>query len=259
MPTQEEYDREFLEEACAEYPALDEYERSAGFKLERKRLEEAARVLACPVKINPACWQHGRLLYAAVRRYLIWWEVTQEGTRARASEHRCFLDIGTAKGFSALMMQYAVNDSIFVPLAFPVVSVDVIDPLARVRRNTPAEVTGLCTLAEILRPWPAAERITFLKSSGREWLRSYRGRICLAFIDGKHTFAEVEAELSLLANHQRHGDVIVLDDLQIEGVAKALEGFRHAYDWVVIEASPSKEPEVRRARGPRRYAVALRR
>lgn len=259
MPSIEDYEREYQEERGLEYPALDLFERGAGFKLERHKLERAAWPLACPVKANPPCWQHGRLLYATARRYLEQWEREQEGKRG--AEHRCFLDIGTAKGFSALVLQWAVLDSVYEPAAFPVVSVDVIDPAARVQRNTVAECSGLLTLAETLAPWAEAEHITFVQARGQDWLRRHSGRVCLAFIDGKHNQVEVGAELTLLANHQRSGDIVVLDDLQIGGVHAALVGFRHAYEWQVVTAVPSVETAARapRARSARIYAVARRR
>src|SRR3989304_7206134 len=77
-------------------PPVEAYE--AAFALERTRLEAAARVLACPIKAGPPNWQHGRVLYALTRRY----RLTAEGPLY------C-LDIGTAKGFSALCLLWAVG------------------------------------------------------------------------------------------------------------------------------------------------------
>jgi predicted O-methyltransferase YrrM len=253
MRTLDDYDEAFYRESNVEYPALDAFERQQGFKIARIRLEQVARVLQCPLKRVAPCWQHGRLLYSAARKYLDWWAREREGGKLHA---KCFLDIGTAKGFSALMLRYAVRDAYFPPSTFPVFSVDVIDPEARVLRNTPAEVDGPKTLHEIVRPFGDAATINFMKSTGRDWLRTYPGHVCFAFIDGKHNYDEVNAELALLTNLQRTGDVCVLDDLQVPGVAKALEEHRHAYTWELIEAVPIKTD---RAHGDRVYAVARRR
>jgi len=249
------YDSEFYDESNVEYPAVDAFDKEQGFHLERHKLEHAARVLACPVKQHRACWQHGRVIYAALRRHIAAWDALP-GARTPMT----FLDIGTAKGFSALMMQYAIDDSGHDVEWFRVISVDVIDPNARVPRNTIAERDGPRTLHEILNPWKDyAKRIRFLKSTGAAWLKEHdKQRINFAFIDGKHTYQAVHEELGLIAKNQRRNeDVVVLDDVQIDGVRKALEDFRHAYTWRIIDAIPAKGQG--RDHALRSYAIAVRR
>jgi cephalosporin hydroxylase len=82
-------------------------------------------------------------------------------------------------------------------------------------------------------------------------------RVGFAFVDGKHSFEEVTAELTLLAARQRAGDVVVVDDMQIAGVRDALEGFGHVYEWMPIWATPSGIVS-QRPRAPRVYTVARR-
>jgi predicted O-methyltransferase YrrM len=249
------YEREFEDERKVDYPAIDAFEKEQGFQFGKDRLQAAARILACPVKRHPACWQHGRVIYTTAR-----WRIAAWARAPGLRKPMTFLDIGTAKGFSALMMQYAIDNSGSDLDWFQVVSVDVIDPNARVPRNSIAERDGPKTLHEMLVPWQdVARRITFLRSTGVAWLKDRdEQRVHFAFVDGKHTFAAVSEELGLLAKNQRGGeDVIVLDDVQIEGVRKALEGFRHAYQWRIIEAIPAAEQD--RNHAPRAYAVAMRR
>jgi hypothetical protein len=52
------------------YPVVDAFEARMGYALAKDRYEAAARVLACPVKRNPPNWHHGRIIYAAARKYL---------------------------------------------------------------------------------------------------------------------------------------------------------------------------------------------
>src|SRR6185369_15064920 len=91
--TRRQYDKAFIEERMSEYPMIDDYEKSCGFALNRHKLEEAARVLACPVKKNPPNWQHGRVIYSTLRSYM---------TETTCVNPLHILDVGTAKGFSAL-------------------------------------------------------------------------------------------------------------------------------------------------------------
>jgi len=251
------YNAAFEAECRVQYPIIDEFEQSVGFHIERERLEQAARVLACPLKRNRACWQHGRIVYAMGRRVL-----ARVLKRHVQHEQTVFLDIGTAKGFSALMMQYAIEDSGIMPSACQVISLDVIDPEERTVRNTVVELSGLLTLAETLRPWQhVTDKIRFIQSEAANWLlRLQLLHIHFAFIDGKHSFDAVNAELAHLARLQRSGDVLVIDDVQIEGVMRALSGYRHAYTWQTFDAKPSVETEnLDLPHAPRFYAVAIRR
>lgn len=227
IPQRSEYERAFETEREQVYPNIDDWERlTSAFVLERSRLEAAARVLACPVKANPPNWQHGRLLYSLARQYF--------SCRGFATPV-LLIDIGTAKGFSALCLEWARRDSGVQGL---VISVDVIDPKSHARRNTVAECDGgLKTLAEILAPWPEAESITFQHGTGIELLEASADRVHIAFVDGKHSRDVVQREGRLLAARQLTGDVAMFDDVQIPGVAKAVESLSDVYDLNDIEPS----------------------
>lgn len=225
-----DYERIFQAERVREYPVIDALEARLGYAVGRLRLERAAAVLACPLKAHPPNWQHGRVLYAVARRYL-----------AQAIAPVTLLDVGTAKGFSALCLQWALDDAGVVGTVH---SVDVIDPQARAIRNTVAEVDGPKTLVEILSEWPEASRIAFAGMTGRRWLTGHPGRVHLAYVDGKHTYDEVSWEAALLATRQLTGDVIVFDDLQSPGVAHAVEELR---GYAIEHVAPLPE---------RQYAIA---
>jgi predicted O-methyltransferase YrrM len=216
------YRQAFELERDQQYACIDAFEGRLGFSVSRDRLEEAARVLACPVKRSRPNWQHGRVLYALTRAYI-------ERLRVKRYEGGWLtaLDIGTAKGFSALCMHWAIDDS-----GYPgqVISLDVIDPDARIARNTIAEVSGLKTLAEILEPWPEAGYIAFEQRAGRDWLAANPNiRPHIAYVDGKHSYTEVSVEAALIASRQQFGDLVVFDDIQIPGVAQAVSELR-GYD-----------------------------
>lgn len=225
--TAADYDEAFVRECAQVYPAIDGYETRMGLALDNSRLLPAARVLACPVKANPPNWQHGRVLYSRAR------------VRFEAPIHKgrvMVLDIGTAKGFSALCLRWAMLDA---GVEGNVVSVDVIDPMSRERRNTVAEVDGLKTLTEILAPWPEADGITFLQSSGIDYLKKYTGRIEFAFVDGKHTAEVVWKEALLLADRQQRGDFVVFDDVHLPGIRAAVASLS-MYDVEWLSALPKR-------------------
>jgi len=227
------YEAVFQKEREQQYPVVDAFEEKMGFAIDRERLEAAARVLACPLKKNTPNWQHGRVLYAAARK------------RLQGQIDVAMLDIGTAKGFSALCLLWALRDT---DILGTVTSVDVIDPMARVARNTVSEVTGLKTLAETLEPWPESQAIKFKQREGVEELSDGLSRIHVGFIDGKHDGRIVAVEGYLLSLRQQAGDLAIFDDVHFPDIKKEVKKLQAKYDIEWIKILPSRE-----------YAVGVRR
>lgn len=228
QPSYDDYNVVFQKERAHNYASVSGFESISGLAVDRERLEHAARVLACPLKVNAPNWQHGRIIYTLVRNLLL-------GSQGEV----LLLDIGTAKGFSALMMQWALEDSSNV--TGRVVSLDIIDPMARVRRNTIAEVDGYKTLAEILKPWPESKHIEFVQSTGVHWLSEHHEHIRFAFVDGKHKYDQVRLEAQLIAQRQLHEDYIMFDDVHIEGVMKAATELKNYEMAAHVKLLPERE------------------
>jgi len=261
MYTADDYLAEFNAERESSYPQVAAFENEMKFALTRSRLENAALWLACPIKAHPACWQHGRVVYSALRAYLAshdWsWNEKDE------IEPVTCLDVGTAKGFSALMMQYAIDDALSdypeLPKCAYVTSCDVIDPDEKRLRNCYAEAAlgGPQSVFGCLGSFPERDHIVFKQCTGVELIESAGPRVGFAFLDGKHTYSAVWDELNAL--RQKPGDVVVLDDIQVDGVKQALERFtaERIYSAKIIEAKPA-QPRKDRPQAPRAYAYAVR-
>lgn len=244
----ETYQALFEKERIHVYPQIDALEQRLRVAADRDRLEAAARVLSCPFKAAEPNWQHGRVIYAVVREYV---ESNAHEYVGQVTGGLMFslLDIGTAKGFSALCAQWALDDAGRFGI---VTSLDVMDPLDRVRRNTIAEVDGLKTLPEILAPWPEADRIRFEQVKAPKhmehrgacsWLMKDDSRIYVAYVDGKHTYDAVSWESAAIARRQHSGDVIIFDDFQVPGIAKAIHEMR-GYDLEYLASIPGKREYV---------------
>ena len=234
-PSEQQYNAAFDTESAVKYQVIDSLEKDYGYAIDIDKMLNAARVLACPVKVNPPNWQHGRVIYSATRRFL-----SMKNSQIPVT----LLDIGTAKGFSALCLRWALTDSC---RKGSVTSVDVIDPNSRVMRNTIADVSGPKTLHEVLEPWPEAKSIRFVCSTGVSWLNETQGRIHFAFVDGKHNFASVSMEAQLLSRRQDQGDIVIFDDLQIPGVAEAVRKTK-SYEMRIVSLLHSN----------RQYAICTR-
>jgi cephalosporin hydroxylase len=239
--TKEAYAAAFAAERERQYPAVDAVVEEFGYDIGRESLESAARVLACPLKVNPPNWQHGRVIYAVLRRYL--------QQRLRPHESVVCLDVGTAKGFSALCAAFALTDD---GAQGVVHSVDVIDPMGRTdKRNTVADCDGPSTVPELLAQWPlAAARIALFQSTGVTWLRQTEsiGRINFAFLDGKHRHAEVQSELAYLSQRQIKGDYCIADDVHLPGVLAAVTE-RGDYGTHLVDVLPNRRYAIMRKRG----------
>lgn len=238
--TAADYARIFSDEREQAYPVIDAFEQACGHAVDRDRLETAARVLACPLKANPPNWQHGRVLYAALSHYCD--TVGDSGVPNGAIN---VLDIGTAKGFSALCLRWAMTDA---QRDGQITSVDVIDPHGTERRNTVAEIDGPVTLFDILTPWPESQAIHFLQSKGIDYLKSTNGRIHVAFVDGKHDGMVVTREARMIAARQNSGDLIIFDDAHIPGIAAAIEPMGQIYELERLEPKPGRAYVIARRR-----------
>jgi predicted O-methyltransferase YrrM len=231
--TAAEYERIFQLERQQAYPMVDAFEDRMGHRMPRVWLEDLAQVLSCPVKAVPPNWQHGRVLFAAASNY----------AERHAGPFRC-LDVGTAKGFSAICAFIGITGN---GSKAHMTSVDVMPPTARVRRNTIAEVDGLKTLPEILAGFPEGGVINFIESTGIEWLKRGNDRIHFAFIDGKHTDDAVYQEGKLLAARQELGDVAIFDDVHMPGVGAAVAKLAGYYELEYLQVLPK-----------RKYAIGVR-
>lgn len=212
-PTREDYMRIFETECANEYPVLDEFERKLGYAVERDKLEDAARTMACPLKVNPPNWQHGRVIYALIRKL------------AAAGAEGDFLDIGTAKGFSAVVASWAIEDAGLTERVLH--SVDVMQPEDRVRRNSVLELDGYKTIAEYTGRYLAPSVTTQFYGGGSlavlRALHHADARIAFAFVDGKHDTDTVASEAAMLARLQRPGAMVLFDDVQIPAVAAGVK------------------------------------
>lgn len=236
----ERYDAIFEKEKQKVYHEVSAYENECGAGVSLTRLEEAARILACPLKVNPPSWQHGRVIYAALRRVL------QESS----SENEVFLDIGTAKGFSAVVMGWAIEDA-NTAINPKIISVDIVDPGTKVSRNSVAEAEGeLHTVFDFVRPFKGKLEIEFIGGGSQKLLSKLllqRARVRFAFVDGKHSLDSVSNDIKALSILQKKGDMAIFDDIQISGVMSAVAR-QTTYDFRSLNAGDLRQ-----------YAIAVHR
>ena len=150
--------------------------------------------------------EHGVLLYKLI----------MEG--ARGGKPLVVLDVGTARGFSAITMARAMLDG---ELEGRVYSVDVIghhEPLNwhGTKQEADEPLAGVeISRSEIWGRWFAEESalVTTINGRSMEVLKDWRhGPIDYAFLDGSHEYGDVRGELEALDSLMAEGGVIVVDD-----------------------------------------------
>ena len=153
--------------------------------------------------------EHGLLLY----------KLTMEG--ARSDGTLVVLDVGTARGFSALTMARAMLDG---ELEGRVYSVDVIghhEPLNwhGTKQEADEPLAGVeISRSEIWGRWFAEESalVTTINGRSMEVLKDWQhGPIDYAFLDGSHEYEDVRGELEALDSLMAEGGVIVVDDFHL--------------------------------------------
>ena len=162
--------------------------------------------------------EHGLLLYKLVRLL-------------EPNRPPVILDIGTARGFSAITMARALLDA---GVEGRVYSIDVIDHDHphnwHADKHGPEEpLAGMSvSRAEVWSRWFAEEasRVTPIHGQSHDVLDSWsHGPIDVAFIDGDHTYDAVKRDLALLEPLVTPAGVIALDDYHT-GVSMGAFRFR---------------------------------
>ena len=225
------------------YPEIDAFEARQGFAIERDWVDRLARHTQIVIKTSKLNYQHGRLLYSALRRYL------SGGDRRHG--HYLVLETGTGRGFSALCMAKAMIDS---DASGHVVTVDVLPHNTPMIWNCIDDHDGLKTRHELLSRWPhELGRVIFIQGRTKTQIpRIGLSRVHFAFLDAQHTTEDVIGEYVYVRTHQQIGDMIFFDDVTpglFDGVVEAVKE---------IEKEGRYAVERLRVTDERGYAIAIR-
>ena len=171
--------------------------------------------------------EHGQLLYQLIR------------DRRRRGRAMVALDVGTARGFSAVTMARAMLDSNIDGRVF---TVDVVEHDERIdwhaEKHDPGDplANGPVARSTIWREWaPEEAKITPVVGRSIDVLRDWpHGPVDFAFLDGSHTYGDVKAELDLLDGIMAADGVIVLDDVHFGVViARVRSRALSVWTWAV--------------------------
>ena len=213
------------EEAKArEYPQIDAYESEKDISIDRQWFHELALHTQVVIKQSEICYQHGRLLYAAIRSYI----------QHSRPHYMNIIETGTALGFSSLCMAKALVDA---RLDGKIITFDVLPHNVKLYWNCIDDADGPRTRSELLKAYlPLTERycVYHQGDSRRELPKVRMSRIHFAFLDGLHTYRAVMKEFECIGGYQSQGDMIFYDDYTshlFPGVVKAVDEICSCYGY----------------------------
>lgn len=242
IASRERYLELHREAQCVVYPEIDMIEEMLGFAIDRPWMEELALHTQVVVKESRLNYNHGRLLYAALRRYL----ADQDGSQV------VIFETGTARGFSAICMARALQDA---AIDGYILTVDMLPHERPILWNCIDDHEGPKTRAQLLAAYQdLLSRIVFIQGRSDQIVATLGlSRINFAFLDATHSEAEVRREFDFVSARQMKGDIVVMDDVTpnlFPGVVAAVEAIESGGSYTVERIVASQQ---------RGYAIATRR
>lgn len=218
-----------------EYPEIDRFEKDTGHAIDQEWFHDLALLTQVVIKRSDICYQHGRLLYAELSRYI----------DQHADQRITILETGTARGFSALCMAKALYDQ---QQPGKIITFDVLPHNVKMYWNCISDNQGAQTRAELLKNYRELvnEFIIFHQGDTKKELEKIEiPRIHFAFLDGKHTYDYAIYEFNYVSKRQKPGDIIFFDDYtpqKFPGIVKAVDEIcnNHQYGKQIIRISEQR-------------------
>ena len=180
---------------------IDILENSTGFNVDKSWLDELALHTQVVKKESAINYQHGRVLYSLLRKYI----------QDHNINYIKILEIGTARGFSSICMSKAIIDS---KINGYISTIDIISNKNKIYWNCIDDHDGKKSRQELLNPWKKElKNINFLTGPSSLILKKINfDRINFAFIDGMHDDFNIRKEFKFISMKQTKGDFIIFDD-----------------------------------------------
>lgn len=231
------YEERFERYKNQRYVAVENIEKRAGFAIDTDWLNRLALDTQVTIKKSDLNWQHGRVLYAAIRRNI--------ADRSDFGSPYTVFETGTARGFSAICAARALIDANQPGI---IVTLDTLPHEVPMIWNVASDHhRGPISRASLLEKWPEeVQRIVFVQGWSKKLLpRLGLCTVDFAFLDAQHVFQEVMREYRWVRERQRPGAQILFDDVtpgKFDGVIRAVRLVHksNVYKVEKFEISPQR-------------------
>jgi len=236
----ENYYQKFNEVKNINHPEIEQLEKDYGYSINKEWIDELALYTQITIKKSKLNYQHGRLLYTVLRRYI---------EDKNYDNFINVLETGTSRGFSTICMSKAINDG---EILGKILSFDILPHQKKMYWNVFFDNYGKSSRQDLLQKWnKELKNIIFIQGSSRTQMKkTHLDRVNFAFLDAEHTYKDVLSEYEYVSHKQIKGDIIVFDDVTpgtFNGVVKAV---RKIEDESIYEVKYIKSSD------KRGYAIA---
>jgi len=241
--TREEYLKIWKKAKNEKYPMVDKVEADTGFAINSDWYHKLALHTQVVIKKSKICYQHGRIIYSILCNYI----------NINNYERINILEIGTARGFSALCMAAALQK---MKINGEITTIDPLPHNHKMYWNCINDLDKENSREDILFNYNSltTKYIKFIEGTSEVILnRAIYPRIHFAFIDGGHEYENIIFEFQYINEFQEIGDIIIFDDYNIN----LFPGIVRAVDEICINYNYSKN--IININDQRGYAIAIKR
>ena len=207
---------------------IKKLEKEFGFSIKKRWLDKLAFKTQIVKKKSKIDYQHGRLIYSILRKKL---------KNFNKNKKFRILEVGTARGFSSVVMSKAINDSKKKGNIF---TIDIIPNRKKIYWNTIDDLKGPQTRENLLKNYKKYTKIIkFLTGSSLDIIKKIKfKRLNFVFLDGNHDFYNVKNEYDLVKNLQKKSDILFLDDVtagSFDGIIDLLKIIKKENKYMIKE------------------------
>lgn len=219
----EYYKENFLKSVQLNNHPISKHDLFKKYPPDLKFIEQIAFTLQNVIKVTKNSYIHGYLLYSYLSDYLNSFLKLEDFN----SDSINILDIGTARGFSALCLAKALDDNNHKGRIF---TFDILPNRIPFLWNSHTDLTkGPISRLDLLKPWEELvnKYLIFFSTATFNSLRVVDiPNIHFAFIDGSHFFKDVIFEIDYLSKRLNNNSILIFDDYDVNlfpGVVKACD------------------------------------
>ena len=210
------YLKVFNEVKDQKYPEIDGYiQKNKLPDINKMFLDDIALLTQISIKKSEPNYQHGRLIYSILYKYIL--------ENKNKFKKFLFFDIGTAKGFSSVVIARTAIDA---NINFEVNSYDILPHSVPMYWNYINDNKGKITRKDLLKDYTNfTNNINYInkKVSDDDEINIKNNRIHFAFIDASHIYKDVMNDFNFVNKRQKSNDILIFDDVtkgKYNGVVK---------------------------------------
>ena len=207
LGSKDKYLQIFSEAKKYSFPNIDNYILKNNFKnIDLDFFNNLALITQVSIKKSKINYQHGRILYALIDNYI------SKNKNKNKNDKYNFLDIGTAKGFSSIVITKAATDN---SVDYEIQTYDIVPHNKPIYWNSILDIDGKKTREELLEQYSSyTQQINYFSGRTKTFFKKLNTkRINFAFVDGSHDYDDVIFEYKHIKTRQEAGDIIMFDDV----------------------------------------------